>query len=140
MLIFLSFVKAYGQDSAINLIPQPAEIRKSGRLFSYGSSAISYNNPECGDIAEMLAKKLNTPTGFSIKARLRNSGSIQLNLNKTADNKTGKEGYTLVSSGKGVVISANEPAGLFYGMQTLVQLLPEEVEESSPQDHGPYPE
>ena len=46
----------------------------------------------------------------------------------TPDQKLGTEGYTLVSSSKGVVISANKPAGLFYGMQTLFQLLPKEIE------------
>ena len=131
--MFLSFVNAYGQETGINLIPRPAEIRKTGTAFQLtASSTISYNNPGCAYIAEMLAGKLKTPTGFSIKARPGNSGSIQLNLNKTADNKIGKEGYNFVSSGKGVVISANEPAGLFYGMQTLVQLLPAEVEGKVP--------
>jgi hexosaminidase len=40
----------------------------------------------------------------------------------------GKEGYTLVSTANGVVITANAPAGLFYGMETLLQLLPKEIE------------
>jgi hexosaminidase len=40
----------------------------------------------------------------------------------------GKEGYTLESSHKHVVITANTPAGLFYGVQTLLQLLPNEIE------------
>jgi len=76
----------------------------------------------------MLLQKLNTSTGFGLKAVQGNKGSIQLNLNSTPDQKLGKEGYTLISTTKGVVISANQPAGLFYGMQTLLQLLPKEIE------------
>ncbi len=63
-----------------------------------------------------------------IKPQQENTGSIQFNLNKVPVSLIGKEGYTLESSPKGVVISANEPAGLFYGMQTLLQLLPAEIE------------
>ena len=31
----------------------------------------------------------------------------------------------------GITIKANEPAGLFYGMQTLWQLFPKEIESKS---------
>jgi hexosaminidase len=41
----------------------------------------------------------------------------------------GKEGYQLSSSAnEGIKISANEPAGLFYGVQTFIQLLPAAIE------------
>jgi len=80
----------------------------------------------------MLSQKLNVPTGFSIKVQQNTTGKIQFNLNKVAAPQIGKEGYTLVSSAKGVVITANEPAGLFYGMQTLLQLFPKEIESKTP--------
>ena len=76
----------------------------------------------------MFSQKLNLSTGFSIKPQQDKAGSIQFNLNKVKIAQIGKEGYTLISSPNGVVITANEPAGLFYGMQTLLQLLPKEVE------------
>ena len=76
----------------------------------------------------MLSQKLNLSTGFSIKAQQDKAGSIQFNLNKAPVAQIGKEGYILESSPKGVVIAANAPAGLFYGMQTLLQLLPKEIE------------
>ncbi len=55
-------------------------------------------------------------------------GSIQLHLNVSPDTLLGAEGYILQSSSKGIIISANETAGLFYGVQTLLQLLPAEIE------------
>ncbi len=130
-LIFVCTM-TYGQESAINLIPQPAEIQKTGGSFQLSSSSkISYSNQECRKIAELMAAKLKTATGFSIKSEQNTSGSIQLNLNKGPVEKLGREGYSFVSSSKGVVISANEPAGLFYGAQTLMQLLPQEIESKS---------
>ena len=50
----------------------------------------------------------------------------QLHFTSLPFAKLGKEGYTIVSSARGVTIGANETAGLFYGMQTLLQLLPKE--------------
>jgi hexosaminidase len=129
IMLILAFTKVYGQESTLNLIPQPAEIQKTGGTFLLtSSSTISYNSPEARNIAGMLALKLKVPTGFSIKTLQNTSGSVQLNLNKVPAAAIGREGYVLESSSKGVVISANEPAGLFYGVQSLLQLLPKEVE------------
>jgi hexosaminidase len=128
-ILLLVFAKTSGQESAVSLIPQPAEIQKTGGNFQLtASSGISFNNPDCRNTAELLAAKLNMPSGFSLKTGQNTSGSIQLNLNKVPVEKLGSEGYTLVSSAKGIVISANRPAGLFYGVQTLLQLLPPEIE------------
>ena len=79
----------------------------------------------------MLVQKLNVPAGAKLKAVQGKNGAVQFNLNETPDPKLGDEGYTLVSSPKGVVIAANKPAGLFYGLQTLYQLLPKEIEGKS---------
>ena len=133
-LTFLLFVtKVYGQDSSLNLIPQPAEIQKTGGSFELkNSSTVSYNAPEGRNVAEMLSMKINTPTGYSIKAHPGTSGSVQLNLNKVPAENIGKEGYTLTSSSRGLTITANDPAGLYYGVQTLLQLLPKEIESKTP--------
>jgi hexosaminidase len=129
LCLFLSITKAYGQNYSINLIPQPVEIQLSGGNYLLtGTSTIGFNAPEGRKAAEMLAQKLNVPTGFSIKTRQDKAGSIQFNLNTTSVPQLGKEGYMLLATPKGVVISANQPEGLFYGMQTLLQLLPKEIE------------
>jgi hexosaminidase len=129
LILILAFGKLYGQDTSDNLIPKPAEIRKTGNTFRLtASSTISYNSPEAKPVAEFLAAKLAAPTGFTLRTRQSTSGTIQLSLNKTPVEKLGKEGYTLNTTSRMVTIAANEPAGLFYGVQTLLQLLPPEVE------------
>ena len=128
-LLFCSLTGVYGQKPALQLIPQPVEIQQSDGNYSLTkASTIGFDNPESRKIAEMLSQKLNVPTGFSIKPEQNTKGSIQLNLNKVPVAQIGKEGYTLVSSANGVVITANKTAGLFNGMQTLLQLLPKEIE------------
>ncbi|MGH9315429.1 MAG: beta-N-acetylhexosaminidase [Vicinamibacterales bacterium] len=49
-------------------------------------------------------------------------GSIHLRLGKLS--QAGEEAYELVIAPEGVTITANQPAGLFYGAQTFRQLLP----------------
>ena len=129
LLLFFSFVTVYGQNPANELIPQPAELQLSeGSFLLTNTSTIGFDSQESRIVAEMFSQKLNLSTGFSIKPQQDKAGSIQFNLNKVKIAQIGKEGYTLISSPNGVVITANEPAGLFYGMQTLLQLLPKEVE------------
>jgi len=131
LLFFLVMIIAavQAQNSALNLIPQPVEVKLEKGSFSLTkSTSIGYNKPESRETAEMLARKLNVATGFNLKATQGNKGAIQLNLNFVPDPQLGKEGYSLVSTSKSIIISANQPAGLFYGMQTLLQLLPVEIE------------
>ena len=129
LLLFSSLTVAYAQKPAPQLIPQPVELQQADENYQLTkASTIGFDNPESRKIAEMLSQKINVPTGFSIIAQQNTTGKIQFNLNKVAAPQIGKEGYTLVSSAKGVVITANEPAGLFYGMQTLLQLFQKEIE------------
>jgi hexosaminidase len=129
LLLVLPILTVSAQQPTLNLIPQPVDIKlSSGSYTLTKASSISYNKAEAKKIAEMLSQKLNVATGFGFKPQQANSGAIQLNLNTAPNQKIGKEGYTLESTSKGVVISANQPAGLFYGMQTLLQLFPKEIE------------
>lgn len=120
------------QQKTVNIIPQPVDVQVlNGSWTLTEGSTVTYSSTEARAVADVLASRLNIPTGFKIAARQGNSGSIQLNLNTKPDAKTGNEGYTLSSSSTGVVITANAPAGLFYGVQTLMQLFPKEIETKS---------
>lgn len=131
--LVLTLATATAQNTPIHLIPQPVEIQQlTGSFALTKATTIGFDNPAGQTVADMLAQKLNAPTGFALKPQRALKSSIQLNLNSTPDAKLGKEGYTLDAGPKGVVLTANQPAGLFYGMQTLLQLLPKEIESKTP--------
>jgi hexosaminidase len=133
LVLIFAVTRTFGQNQELNLIPQPVQIQQSaGDYVLTGATTIGFDSQAARPTAEMLAAKLNTATGYSFKAQQNSSGAIQFNLNKVPVAQIGKEGYTLVSGPQGVTITANEPAGLFYGMQTLLQILPKEIENKSP--------
>lgn len=117
--------KVYNQG--INIIPVPAElaITDSVGRFTIGSStSIGITSPDFKVPAEYLAAKLKGSTGYDVK--VGESGNITLELNTRVP--VGHEGYLLTSTAEGVKIEARTPQGAFYGVQTLLQLLPAEVE------------
>jgi hexosaminidase len=130
LLIITTSVNA--QTFSLNIIPQPVDIQLSAGTFELIKGiSIMYNNDEARTTAEILAIKINKATGFGLKTAKGKTGTMQLVLLETRDSQIGKEGYLLESDSQGITISANEPAGLFYGIQTLFQLLPKEIEGKS---------
>ncbi len=114
------------------LIPVPVSMQTAAGSFQL-PNAVSINLsdqlPELINIGDQVAGRIRQVTGFNTSV-VRNSpnATIQLLINKQQDPNIGKEGYTLQVSDRGIRISANEPAGVFYGIQTLWQLLPAEIE------------
>ena len=129
----------YSQD--VSIIPEPVSVSRNSGFFVLSHSTnietlgISPNNIENSSnkavisIASQLAKQLGAPTGYSITVDYKTSApsAIRLMLNSSVDEKIGKEGYNLDVSPTSITIKANQPAGLFYGVQTLLQLFPEQI-------------
>ncbi|MDA0196222.1 MAG: beta-N-acetylhexosaminidase [Bacteroidetes bacterium] len=90
-------------------------------------------------MGQYLAGRLVPATGFGIETKTSASapsgGNIYLKLTNDVD--LGDEGYLLEITEDLIVISANKATGLFYGSQTIRQLLPASIESSSVQQ-GPW--
>jgi hexosaminidase len=112
----------------IRIIPLPAEITDQKGLFTLSSSTnitISSGIEPVRKIAAILAGHIEKYHGIVNaieESKTGEKGSVFLKLNEGL--KLGKEDYHLTVSSKGVVIEAADPNGLFYGMQTLIQLMP----------------
>ena len=116
---------------SIAIIPEPVSVKKSRGNFSLPQS-ITIEAPLTDQLKSTLAflkERLSVPTGAKVSIVSRAaSPTIRLVLNKTADASLRQEGYALSITAKGIVIRANQPAGLFYGAQTFIQLFPKEIE------------
>lgn len=136
--LFISMV-IMGQNPGDNLslIPEPVSAvkQKGNYKFQNKISVTSTNqSAEVKNIMELLKTKLSVATGLPVSVQSGNmdKSDISFSINKNLNAEIGKEGYQLmVTAANGVMISANEPAGLFYGVQSLLQLLPPAIESKS---------
>ncbi|MEZ0610227.1 beta-N-acetylhexosaminidase [Fibrella sp. WM1] len=128
-LFFTGLLVSSLAQAQIQLIPQPVSVQpQPGHFTLTKATTITYNKPESASVAAMLSRQLAEQTSLTLTSRAAAvpTNTILLALTSTPDAKLGREGYRLSSSPKGVTITANQPAGLFYGAQTLLQLIPTE--------------
>jgi hexosaminidase len=124
---------SFGQAStAPALIPQPVSLITKQGSFTLPKH-ILIGAPSQADVrlvTTYLKNKLATSAGslVTVKSAFSTPVTLKFVLNIKADTVLGKEGYHLWVTKKGIIIRANEATGLFYGAQTLIQLLPKEIE------------
>jgi hexosaminidase len=115
------------------LIPVPAtiELASTGTFSVSGTTVIVVDpgNEEAARIGRLLAGLIGntaetTPEVVAVGAE-RNGPHIRLKLDESV---YGDEAYELVVTSESVTLTASATAGLFYGVQTIRQLLPPYVE------------
>ncbi|MFZ9589776.1 MAG: family 20 glycosylhydrolase, partial [Chitinophagaceae bacterium] len=129
ILFFVALCPVFAQQK-INIIPQPAEVRLgSGEFVVTPATSIVVigNDPEVKRIAGMLNQELKRAAGFELKIGSTPSKNA-IHFKLVPEVGLGKEGYRLRVGYEDVEISANQPAGLYYGLQSLLQLLPYQIE------------
>ncbi len=131
--------------SIADIIPKPVSIKATGDYFDLKSGSDIYVGSESAElkkIGQFLADRLKVSTGYDINVKSTDktpgSGNIYLTLTgSNANPKLGEEGYELTITKKLVILSANTPAGLFRGVQTIRQVLPARIEMTTKQK-GPW--
>ncbi len=138
IVLFLSFHLSFAQQvHQVHIIPEPVSIKMNeGRFQLNQNTRIIYLNKNLADVANILVKMLQTPTGYPLhsgKGQETQAGNtIYLKLNKRPNTTLDSGGYTLSVNKDRILVAANKPRGIFYGIQTLMQLLPPQIESAKP--------
>jgi len=137
MLIGIS-VMGQQRERNIAIIPEPVSLLKKGGHYVLPDEVVisSPADKSTAYVNQLLKEKLSIASGKKVKLTTSaTNADIELLLNKTTDREIGSEGYRLHVTPEKVVIKANEPAGLLYGVQTLFQLLPPQIESDKREEH-----
>jgi len=126
-------------NSEIAIIPEPVRLVKQAGHFVLPSNITIQVGKSAAlkQTVAFLQERLSVPTGYhvSLVNPPATNPTIKLIINDTEDATLGIEGYHLNVTPKQVIIRANQPAGLFYGVQTFIQLLPKEIESKEEVKH-----
>ena len=116
-------------NKGINITPTPLElIQKTDSLFLSKNFVFVTDNQDVEKVAAYFAAKMKASTGYDLKTVKEKPASEYISLSLVADVPVNEEGYVLDVTNTGIDIQAKTPQGLFYGMQTVMQLLPAEIE------------
>ena len=113
------------ETEPVSLLPKAEQVTLSnGTPFELkASTTIGYADPALEPAARYLAELVATSTGFDLPVT-EGKGGITLRLH--TDGQEG--GYTLTSNSESVEINGSDYAGVIAGIETLRQLLPDEIE------------
>jgi len=127
--------QVFSQSNTVSIIPEPVSVKLSNGVFTLPKNVIieAGSQPQLQQTIAFLKQRLSAATGSTITVtNPATSPTVSLILNRTTDAAIGEEGYRLSVTPKKITISANEPAGIFYGVQSLIQLFPPPIESSTP--------
>ena len=129
---FLPFVICYSLLATDNIrygiIPKPLMLKEVAGEFKLNKNTIIVypeNNVRVAEIAEDFAAQLRKTSGLDVKTARQPQASDNI-IFRIADGFAEEE-YTLSVAARQIVVTASTPNGIFYGVQSICQLLPAQV-------------
>lgn len=115
-------------QTSLSVIPAPVKIEQHSGNFSLSNKTVilSSSTKDLPAI-QFLNHYLQQYYGFSLRTvKKASTNFIRLKSSSGVGDTARPEGYTLQINPSGIEIKGNSTAGTFYGIQTLIQLLPVE--------------
>lgn len=114
--------------SDLKIIPRPGKICVLNGTFELTNKTSVKAGSDLLLQAEQLRTYLYPASGFILPVNKRKIGGNLIELKLSDElSSLGDEGYELNITTKKVLISAYKPNGIFFGIQTLRQMLPDEI-------------
>ncbi len=144
LLFSLSCQRQTCVPEAVSVIPKPLVTESGSGCYLVGPKTrilVSTDDPNLLQHADYLADIVKKATGFRLEVGKWEPGggkqadegkdfmvknAILLVVDESQD-QLGDEGYDLLVEKKGIRISAKSTAGIFYGIQTILQILPTDI-------------
>jgi len=119
---------AAAQAPRFDLVPWPASLTAGNGTFAVGDRTTIVVAGRDRHALDRLGRQAQEIVGATVGrsplvTRSRRAGAITLRLLPTSADTLIRESYTLVATPDSLVIAAPGEAGLFYGLQTLRQLM-----------------
>jgi hexosaminidase len=116
----------------VSIIPRPLQLEIMPGSFSPGPGMtilVESADERAVDVARYLAERLGAAAGgfIPVSTGSQPAGQKAIVLAQRQDSVLGTEGYRLNVQNERILLEAVTPAGLFYGVQTILQLLPADV-------------
>jgi len=122
LLLSLAAV-AQQAPATISIIPQPKSVQALPGSFKLSKQTlILYGDPDAQKVAELLSTYLKNNHGITLSAHQTKAMAANGQIMVIQDRNLPAEGYTLTINDKILQLRGNG-AGLFYGLQTLEQLI-----------------
>jgi hexosaminidase len=140
LLFFIEGRTRAADSTRIRLIPQPVSVTEKSGSFVLDPGVVVVAGKGIPTVTvNWFMVRMEAESGIALHGGSGGKRRITLQLvssiDKTGDDKsatgtgaTDKEGYALSIKPSEIRISATNPAGIFYGMQTVLQLLPAGVD------------
>jgi hexosaminidase len=117
-------------NAAYSVIPQPVSMQPQEGYFTLSPATQVIADESAHSVAMMVNELFAPAMGFQlriVKTTDRTTNLISLKLNGTLADELGAEGYKLIVGKETIQVEAAKPAGLFYGLVTVKQLLGEAI-------------
>lgn len=126
LILFLSF-SLHSIAQPVAIIPKPVKMElKEGSFTIDRNTSLEFDSKlsTLRNTASFFSNFVNDVSGIRLHQHWKNGKKIFLRIRK--EKVIGDEGYLLSVTPQSIVITANDPKGIFYGIQTLIQTLPKE--------------
>jgi hexosaminidase len=123
ILLFTLYCSVAFSQSVLPLIPQPTSVQQSEGHFELTPTTIIQGDEKLFETL-YLQKAIQLATGWELKV-LPVAGNVpKISLSHSLKAIASKEGYALSITPQTIAIQADQDAGVFHGIQTVLQLVP----------------